>query len=1012
LLDKLTGARALRGLLGGRPEELLSILPGSDTFGLTNEENSLSGRDLLEQYGALSPNQPGLDLGDVGGFLAEVALDPSAWASFGATSVAKNLLPDAATSALRYAGNLPSAPTRYAAGKVGQGVDYVKKTNVGGEISRNLDALIDPTVRGATTEAVIPSARKYSGDLEKIRPMVRMGETDVAAILREHDALQNAPELRMAVEGVQPATNPGVQQAAQKIREWDDDLLARQKAVGLTNEGLYDAAGVLHGARKGVKSASGTGKGGKAFDTYNPFLKKREGFLKHIVGGTELGVKPIVKDEKIIQAATPLDARKYIEKTYGDKFLVPKMSPELATAMAAQQSNGLNGLHALKQIIKEEKKAHRKLLKTDPNAAQSALQIQATGALKNRRKELTSMAGWIRNMPDDQRTVGYFDRHPLFDATESRMAGETAIAASENILDALSKTAASGLPADSSRSLREVLQASNLRGRGALDTLAQKMGIDRKDLKRMRVPAAEADEITKALNAFTSPKAAGLLGRAFDSYTSLFKFGVLTAPARYVRDFTTAFYLNTIDGVGLKHSKDAAALVAKESWASRFLNRGKSDGLIADASKRYPIVGQILQQRGLADTPENATQVLRDLIYAHQVVGKRTRDTTRAAGVPETAATTIADYEKQFVGSGPAGFGHSMSQLGDLLKSREAWNPFKMSGVMDLQGGVQDVHKFAPAKAGDELSYFTDSMGRIPMFLSELEKGVDPLAAANKVRETHVDYRPEAFTATEGQVRRFVPFLAWQRKMVPYVLKKLWDKPGGGIGQSIRAQGALQEDSEDTYIPRDLQAMTAVPWGGMDEKGSQRFLTGLGLPQEAVLENVALRPTFGGTLEHSLQKLGSQLHPLLKAPIEYSLGKQFFGGRELADLDSPTERLMKNVAGDSPDIPIWMDQAISNSPFTRLLGTARTLTDERKEGWAKGLNLLTGVRVTDADLPRRLEAEIRESSAELLAGQSKSFESIFVPKRTLEALEASDPDNWGPQGSKRRLLQLYQQTSR
>ena len=35
-VDKFTGSRALRGLLGGKPREALSILPFSDTSGLTD----------------------------------------------------------------------------------------------------------------------------------------------------------------------------------------------------------------------------------------------------------------------------------------------------------------------------------------------------------------------------------------------------------------------------------------------------------------------------------------------------------------------------------------------------------------------------------------------------------------------------------------------------------------------------------------------------------------------------------------------------------------------------------------------------------------------------------------------------------------------------------------------------------------------------------------------------------------------------------------------------------------
>ena len=67
----------LSGLTGGPwGGGLLNLLPFSDTLGITNPQEDVEGRQLLEQWGALDPNQAGLDAGDVGGFLFEEALDP------------------------------------------------------------------------------------------------------------------------------------------------------------------------------------------------------------------------------------------------------------------------------------------------------------------------------------------------------------------------------------------------------------------------------------------------------------------------------------------------------------------------------------------------------------------------------------------------------------------------------------------------------------------------------------------------------------------------------------------------------------------------------------------------------------------------------------------------------------------------------------------------------------------------------------------------------------------------
>ena len=81
---------AVRGLLAGRPEQLLNLIPFSDTLGITDPvKDRTSGRELLEMAGMLGPNKKGLDWGDVGGFAAEVGLDPLAWGTFGASALVK-----------------------------------------------------------------------------------------------------------------------------------------------------------------------------------------------------------------------------------------------------------------------------------------------------------------------------------------------------------------------------------------------------------------------------------------------------------------------------------------------------------------------------------------------------------------------------------------------------------------------------------------------------------------------------------------------------------------------------------------------------------------------------------------------------------------------------------------------------------------------------------------------------------------------------------------------------------
>lgn len=86
-IDKAFGARAVRGVLGGKPRELLSLIPFSDTLGISNPDDIVYGRDLLEHAGILDRNTPGFDAGDLAGFATDVLLDPASYLAPGANTL-------------------------------------------------------------------------------------------------------------------------------------------------------------------------------------------------------------------------------------------------------------------------------------------------------------------------------------------------------------------------------------------------------------------------------------------------------------------------------------------------------------------------------------------------------------------------------------------------------------------------------------------------------------------------------------------------------------------------------------------------------------------------------------------------------------------------------------------------------------------------------------------------------------------------------------------------------------
>jgi hypothetical protein len=124
-----------------------------------------------------------------------------------------------------------------------------------------------------------------------------------------------------------------------------------------------------------------------------------------------------------------------------------------------------------------------------------------------------------------------------------------------------------------------------------------------------------------------------------------------------------------------------------------------------------------------------------------------------------------------------------------------------------------------------------------------------------------------------------------------------------------------------------------------------------------------------------------QMNPLIKGPLELATGKQFFTGRDLADLSS------HGLTGMTP-----VDQAITNSPLGRFFTTGRTLMDERKDAGAKALNLLTGARISDVDMEKQRDIEARRLIEEMLKGNPNvgHFERLSVKPENLGNLSPEE----------------------
>jgi hypothetical protein len=232
---------------------------------------------------------------------------------------------------------------------------------------------------------------------------------------------------------------------------------------------------------------------------------------------------------------------------------------------------------------------------------------------------------------------------------------------------------------------------------------------------------------------------------------------------------------------------------------------------------------------------------------------------------------------------------------------------------------------------------------------------------------------------------------SWTRGIAPEILKTLGRRPGGALAQTIRSTRNMS--GSDASTPDYIASNTSIPLGSKSD-GTDRYLTGLGLPHEQPLSFFGDPWQAGKTLRRAGLEGLSQMTPLIKGPLEWATNQSFFqhgpsGGRPLEDLDPTLGRLASNVKDTltgqqtkraKPFGGSLTEALVSNTPLSRLTTTARQLADPRKGLGTKALNALTGMRVTDVS-PGAKDAVKREAIMNLMRELGGSqFVRPYFPK--------------------------------
>jgi hypothetical protein len=304
--------------------------------------------------------------------------------------------------------------------------------------------------------------------------------------------------------------------------------------------------------------------------------------------------------------------------------------------------------------------------------------------------------------------------------------------------------------------------------------------------------------------------------------------------------------------------------------------------------------------------------------------------------------------------------------------------------------------------ANDAIGSRVEDALRGGTFLNQLRKGVDPGEAADLVRLSQVDYSPSAFTDFERTVlKRALPFYSFQKGIIPSITNNLLYRPGGLMGQSVRAVTRGTQPTEDSFLPEYMRQSAAIPLpenlpfilGGSGKEGLRRYLTNIDLPWESTFQlfTPGVGATTSSAIADTIKKTGSNVlgmtNPLIKAPLEYVTNRQLYTGRDLTDLYSVLERDLGEVGRPLEQL------AVNFLPFgSRGIGLYRQLTDQRldpsdrymKAAW----NLLAGTKLTDIDQERSKQLAARQMLNDMLQTTPgvRTYENVTVPEDVLRAM--------------------------
>lgn len=1029
-LSKAFGGRAIRGALGGRPEELLSIIPFSDTLGITDPTNEVHGSDLLGG----DANTDFFSPEGLAGFGVDILTDPATYLTAGAGALTKTgklaklagVLPK--TSAGRIAGlaagspeleklaeitargstlgarSGPVAPNALASaaeslagqrlgGHFGLHIPFTDASTtfdlsglgraagaipgaswVGDKVSQaaepfrlGFNSLFRAGAKGQMDPILQELAMKISQEapgvtseqLSRITPLIE----EVQRMAGWRQGMQKTPEmeaafdaigkqLRTAVErlpgegqlttaGMEALANipPEVIDLAQRAKSILSDSEAARKALGYTREGV-EGYFPRTSSQRALDSTAGR-RGTESIKPEEWIGRNKQLFGNMFTEGpgsiNELSLNRALHDMNPQEAQAAI-MRQYLgwndllEGQYAGlkgkqlQALGPEGEQRLAELLSKVEAGTANNLEHGELAALNFKKSQSM---TEP-------EIKTLNELNRIRAQAGELQGWQKKLDIDalDKVGGFFGNHPLADMEQYMIREGGAHQNAKAAYDAIKRMGISPDAAQTgARSAEEVLKELGL--------------ATPPDLAGLMLPKDKAEALLGFIRPANAPEGARPWLSLLDSVTNLTKAGQTAWPATMMRNVLSDLFMRFTGG-----GNPFAPLMSAKTL--------REGGIIDGIASKIP--------RFAGMTDAEATQALAREIYQLGLTDTKKYQALEAAGINPLLETT----RRQMPTVGVPGAG-LREMMGKHIPGVEDVNSVKgfMEGrlnPLNVRGvGARTESGFAPVGAAQSAQSYLEDLNRMATYIDAAQRGFHPTAAMEQVIRAHHDFG-NLSSFEKNVMRRLAPFYSWNRANLPAVIGQLAEAPGGRMAQAMRLFNEAQGRNPG-FFPSDLsQTGYAIPAGQPDENGRRNFLTSTGLNFEDL-----------GQLT-SLQQMAGSLNPLIRAPIELAMGRQFMNTRDL-----PTRYPLEGS-------PI-LNELLLASPISRVLSTGRMIGQGiANNDVLPAATSVLGPRLTSVDVAGSRRTALRQTAEDMLRGvpEVSNFNRLYVPAEMLPNLSAQE----------------------